>query len=223
MRSEIAETFEEFGVSMYQGYGMTECAPLISANYPGVNCFGSVGKPVSYMDVKVENGEIMVRGDGVMLGYYNNDQATREAFSEDGWLYTGDLGYFDKEGYLYITGRSKNLIILDNGKNIYPEEIEAYLGMIPGVKDVMVYESKGKICAAIQPTDINDSHVIKEIKHGIKKYNNDAAPYKRIVAFDFIARDFPKTTSLKIKRKEALAMIKETVCKKRPRIWRKAI
>ena len=214
LRSEIAETFEEFGVSMYQGYGMTECAPLISANYPGINRFGSVGKPVAYMDVKVENGEIMVKGDGVMLGYYKNEQATSDAVTEDGWLYTGDLGHFDDDGFLYITGRSKNLIILDNGKNIYPEEIEAYLGMIPGIKDVMVYESKGKLCAAIQPTDINNSHVIKEIKHGIKKYNNDTAPYKRIVAYDFIAREFPKTTSLKIKRKEALAMIKETVCKK---------
>lgn len=214
LRSEIAETFEEFGVSMFQGYGMTECAPLISANYPGINRFGSVGKPVAYMDVKIENGEILVKGDGVMLGYYKNEQATREAMTENGWMYTGDLGYFDDDGYLYITGRSKNLIILDNGKNIYPEEIEAYIGMISGVKDVMVYESKGKICAAIQPTDINNSHVIKGIKHGIKQYNNDAAPYKRIVAYDFIAREFPKTTSLKIKRKEALAMIKETVCKK---------
>ena len=214
LRSEIAEMFEQFGVSMYQGYGMTECAPLIAANYPGVNRFGSVGQPVAYMDVKVHRGEIMVKGDGVMLGYYKNEQATREAMTEDGWLCTGDLGHFDPDGYLYITGRSKNLIILDNGKNIYPEEIEAYLGMIPGVKTVMVYENKGKLCAAFQPTDINNSDVIKEIKHGIKQYNNDAAPYKRIVAFDFIARDFPKTTSLKIKRKESLEMIKETVSKK---------
>lgn len=214
LRPEIAETFEEFGVSMYQGYGMTECGPLIAANYPGINRFGSVGMPVSYMDVKIEDHEIMVKGDGVMLGYYKNEQATRDAITEDGWLYTGDLGYFDREGYLYITGRSKNLIILDNGKNIYPEELESYLAIIPGVKDVLVYESKGKICAAVQPTDINDNQVIKEIKNGIKKYNNDAAPYKRIVAYDFIARDFPKTTSMKIKRKEAVQMIKETVCKK---------
>ena len=214
LRGEIVDTFEEFGVSMFQGYGMTECAPLIAANYPGINRVGSVGKPVAYMDVKIENDEIMVKGDGVMLGYYKNEQETREAVTEDGWLHTGDLGYFDKDGYLYITGRSKNLIILDNGKNIYPEEIEAYLSTIPGVKAVLVYENQGKICAAVQPTDINNAGVIKEIRHGIKKYNNDTAPYKRVVAYDFIARDFPKTTSLKIKRKEALAMVKETVCKK---------
>ena len=214
LRSEIVETFEEFGVSMYQGYGMTECAPLIAANYPGINRFGSVGKPVAYMDVKIEDGEILTKGAGVMLGYYKNTEATNEAFTEDGWLRTGDLGYFDKDGYLYITGRSKNLIILDNGKNIYPEELEAQLSLIDGIKEVMVYESNGKICMAIQPTDINDEQVIKGIKHGIKKYNNQAPPYKRIVSYDFIAREFPKTTSMKIKRKEAVKMIKETVCKK---------
>jgi len=214
LRSEIAQTFEEFGVSMYQGYGMTECAPLISANYPGINRHGSVGKPVNYMDVKIEDGEILTRGDGVMLGYYKNEEATREAVTKDGWLRTGDLGYFDRDGYLYITGRSKNLIILDNGKNIYPEELEAHLAVIPGIKEIMVYESRGKLCAAIQPTDINDKCLLKDIKGGIKKYNNEAPPYKRIVSYDFIARDFPKTTSLKIKRKEAIKMVSELVCKK---------
>jgi len=214
LRSEIAEAFDEFGINMYQGYGLTECAPLISANYPRENRFGSVGKPVSYMDVKIEDGEILVKGSGVMLGYYKNPKATAEAFTEDGWLRTGDLGYFDADGFLYITGRSKNLIILDNGKNIYPEELELHLATIDGVKDVMVYESKGRLCAAIQPTDINDKNLAKSIKLGVKKFNASQAPYKRIVALTFIARDFPKTTTLKIKRKEAMKMIKEIVVKK---------
>ena len=214
LRPEIAKTFEEFGVSMYQGYGMTESAPLIAANYPGINRHGSVGKPVAYMDVKIEDGEILTRGEGVMLGYYKNEEATREAVTEDGWLHTGDLGYFDRDGYLYITGRSKNLIILDNGKNIYPEELETHLSVIPGIKEIMVYESRGKLCAAIHPIDINDTQMLKGIKAGIKKYNNDAPPYKRIVSYDFIAREFPKTTSLKIKRKEAIKMVAELVCKK---------
>ena len=214
LRPEIAKTFEEFGVSMYQGYGMTECAPLIAANYPGINRHGSVGKPVAYMDVKIEDGEILTRGEGVMLGYYKNEEATREAVTEDGWLHTGDLGYFDRDGYLYITGRSKNLIILDNGKNIYPEELETHLSVIPGIKEIMVYESRGKLCAAIHPIDINDTQMLKGIKAGIKKYNNEAPPYKRIVSYDFIAREFPKTTSLKIKRKEAIKMVAELVCKK---------
>lgn len=214
LRPEIAEVFDEFGINMYQGYGLTECAPLISANYPRVNKVGSVGKPVSYMDVKIEEGEIVVKGDGVMLGYYKNEKATEEAFTKDGYLRTGDLGHFDEEGYLYITGRSKNLIILDNGKNIYPEELETKIAVIDGVKDVLVYENKGKICAAIQPMDINDKETAKKIKNELKELNAAWPSYKRIVAIDFVARDFPKTTTLKIKRKEAIAMVKEQVVKK---------
>ena len=214
LRPEIAEAFDEFGVNMYQGYGLTECAPLISANYPGCNKFGSVGKPVEYMDVKIIDGEIMVKGSGVMLGYYKNPEATAEAFTEDGYLHTGDLGWQDEEGYLYITGRSKNLIILDNGKNIYPEELEAHLGNIIGVKDIMVYENKGKICAAVLPVNGNDDNLIKQIKQGIKDFNAEQPPYKRVVSIVFISKEFPKTTTLKIKRKEAVKMIKEQVVKK---------
>ena len=214
LRPEIAEAFDEFGVNMYQGYGLTECAPLISANYPGCNRFGSVGKPVAYMDVKIVDGEILVKGDGVMLGYYKDDVATAEAFDGDGYLRTGDLGHFDEDGFLYITGRSKNLIILDNGKNIYPEEIEAHISTIEGVKDVMVYENKGKLCAAIQPVDFNDKELTKKIKLGIKAVNAELPPYKRVVFIVFISRDFPRTTTLKIKRKEAIKMIKEIIVKK---------
>ncbi len=214
LRPEIAKAFDEFGINMYQGYGLTECAPLISANYPKANKFGSVGKPVAYMDVKIDNGEILVKGSGVMLGYYKNTDATAEAFDENGYLHTGDLGYFDDDGYLYITGRSKNLIILDNGKNIYPEELEAHIATIEGVKDVMVYESKGKLCAAVQPIDFNDKALTKSIKSGIKELNATQPPYKKIVSIVFISRDFPKTTTLKIKRKEAVQMIKEIVIKK---------
>ena len=211
LRPEIAEAFDEFGVNMYQGYGLTECAPLISANYPSENKIGSVGKPVSYMDVKIKDGEILVKGDGVMLGYYKNPEATAEAFTEDGWLRTGDLGYFDDEGYLYITGRSKNLIILENGKNIYPEELEAHISTIDGIKDVLVYENKGKICAAIHPMDLHDKNMIRNIKQGIKDFNATLPTYKKIVAVEFIARDFPKTTTLKIKRKEAIQMVTEII------------
>ncbi len=214
LRPEIAETFDEFGINMYQGYGLTECAPLISANYPKENKFGSVGKPVSYMDVKIDEGEILVKGPGVMLGYYKNPEATADAFVGDGWLRTGDLGHFDEEGYLYITGRSKNLIILDNGKNIYPEELESHIAVLEGVKDVMVYESKGKICAAVQPTDFNNKELTRSIKQGIKELNATQPPYKKIVSIIFISRDFPKTTTMKIKRKEAVQMVKEVVSKK---------
>ncbi len=214
LRPEIAEAFSEFGINMYQGYGLTECAPLISANYPKANKIGSVGKPISYMDVKIEGGEILVKGDGVMLGYYKDPDATKEAFDEEGWLRTGDLGYFDDEGYLYITGRSKNLIILKNGKNIYPEELESHISVIEGVKDVMVYESGGKLCAAVQPLDVYDNELIRKIKLGIKEINASQPTYKRIVSIVITAREFPKTTTMKIKRKEALRMIEEIIVKK---------
>ncbi len=214
LRPEIAKAFDEFGINMYQGYGLTECAPLISANYPKENKFGSVGKPVSYMKVRIDEGEIIVKGDGVMLGYYKNPQATEEAFDEDGWLRTGDLGYFDDDGYLYITGRSKNLIVLDNGKNIYPEELEAHISTLEGVKEVMVYESKGKICAAVHPSDFNNKELTRAIKQGIRAFNATQPAYKKIVSIIFISRDLPKTTTLKIKRDEAIKMVEEVVAKK---------
>lgn len=208
LRSEVAEAFDEFGINMYQGYGLTECAPLVAANYPGKNRFGSVGLPVSYMQLKIENQEILVRGDGVMLGYYKNPEATREAI-QDGWFHTGDLGYQDGDGYLYITGRSKNLILLDNGKNVYPEELEEYLMTVPGIRDVMVYDDNGKISAIVQPLCPNDKEVLAGIKQGIRKLNEKLPPYKRIVGLDFRIQEFPKTTTLKIKRQEVMQWIQE--------------
>lgn len=214
LRAEVVSAFEDFGVNMYQGYGLTECAPLISANYPNVNRLNSVGKPVSYMDVQIREGEIVVKGPGVMLGYYKNPEATAESFTEDGYFCTGDLGRFDDDGYLYITGRSKNLIILSNGKNIYPEELEAHIMTIEGVRDVMVYESNGKIAAAVHPADVHDKAVLKNIKQKVKDINATLPSYKRVTTLNFVAREFPKTTTLKIKRKEAMQMIEQLVEKK---------
>lgn len=214
LRAEVVNTFEQFGINMYQGYGLTECAPLISANYPRGNRVNSVGKPVSYMDVQIRDGEIIAKGPGVMLGYYKNPEATAEAFTEDGYFRTGDLGHFDKDGYLYITGRSKNLIILNNGKNIYPEELEAHFMTIEGVKDVMVYESSGKIAAAFHPVDIHDKAVLKNIKLKVKDINATLPSYKRVTTLNFVAREFPKTTTMKIKRKDAMQMLEQLVEKK---------
>lgn len=213
LRPEIGEAFEEFGIHMYQGYGLTECAPLVAANWPGNNKYGSVGQPVSYMKVKIVDQEILVKGDGVMRGYYKNPQATAEAI-QDGWFHTGDLGYQDGDGYLYITGRSKNLIILDNGKNIYPEELESYIMKVPGVKDVMVYDDNGKLSALVLPLQPGDSALMKEIKQGIRKINEELPAYKRITGLDYRAQEFPKTTTLKIKRAEVMKWLKENRRKK---------
>jgi long-chain acyl-CoA synthetase len=207
LRPEIAKTLDEFGFHIYQGYGMTECAPLIAANYPGNDRIGSVGKPVSYMNVKIVNEEIMLRGDGVMISYYNNPEENENAFV-NGWFKTGDLGYIDNEGYLYITGRAKNLIILDNGKNIYPEEIESYLLKIPCVKDAFVYEDHGKISALIVPESMKEG-TIRSIKTGIRDLNEKVPAYKRVVGLSFRPSDLPKTTTLKTKRNEVLKWIEQ--------------
>ena len=211
LRPEICDLFAEFGVNVFQGYGLTECAPLVCADNPEFNKVGSVGKPY-YMEVKTVNGEVMVKGPAVMLGYYKNEEATKEAI-EDGWFHTGDLGYLDDEGYLYLTGRCKNIIILDNGKNIYPEELEEKIAAIEGVKDVFVYSDKGRLCTLVLPVNPGDKDKKKAIESGIKKINETLPPYKKITFISFTSRDFPKTTTLKIKRHELLEMIKSQLQK----------
>ena len=130
---EIINTFDSLGITILNGYGITECAPLISANRNRYRKPGSVGTPILACRVKIDNpdengeGEICVKGPNVMLGYYNNPEATAEVFDKDGFFHTGDYGKLDEEGWIYITGRKKNLIILSNGKDVYPEEIEADL------------------------------------------------------------------------------------------------
>lgn len=207
LRPEICQCFEEFGINLYQGYGLTECAPLVAANYPRLDRVGSVGKPVSYMEVKIENGEILTKGPGLMLGYYKNQEQTDEVIV-DGWFHTGDLGYLDEDGFLFITGRCKSLIILDNGKNIYPEELEEKILTIEGVKDAFVYGDKGRICALVLPADANDMEKKREIENGIRKLNEVLPTYKKLTFVSFTNKEFPKTTTLKIKRHELLETIK---------------
>lgn len=212
LRPEICECFAQFGINMYQGYGLTECAPLVAANCPSADRVGSVGLPVKYMEVKIDNGEIAVKGPGVMIGYYKNPEATNEVI-RDGWFYTGDLGYIDEDGYLFITGRSKNIIILDNGKNIYPEELEEKFATIDGVKDVFVYGDKGRLCTLILPECPGDKDKKKAIESAVKKINETLPTYKKITCINFTSREFPKTTTLKIKRHELMEMVKNQLVK----------
>lgn len=213
LRPEVANFFAEFGICMIQGYGLTECAPLVAANCPAENRIGSVGKPVSFLETKLKDGEIIVKGPGVMLGYYKNEEATKEAIV-DGWFHTGDLGRFDKDGFLYITGRSKNLIILDNGKNIYPEELESKIKPIDGVKEVMVFADGGRLSALVVPTLSADRELRKVIEKGIQKVNETLPTYQKIVNIMFTNVELPKTTTLKIKRKEVMKRIEEQKRKK---------
>ena len=141
---EIIKDFYHFGITVLEGYGITECSPLVAVNRPGKVKFHSVGTPVQNCEVMIdydpgqETGEILVKGENVMLGYYKNPSATEAVFTEDGWFRTGDIGYMDKKGYIFITGRKKNVIILSNGKNVFPEELEEHLSKNPEILESVV-------------------------------------------------------------------------------------
>lgn len=204
LRDDVAKILQTIGIEVYQGYGLTETSPVISVNAPILgNKIGSVGKLIDGTEVRIKDGEIQVKSPSVMLGYYKNQEATDETFDE-GWLKTGDLGYVDKDGFLFITGRKKNLIILDNGKNIYPEELEEHLNAIPCIKDAMVYEHKGTICAMIQLVSLSEKETAKE---AIRNLNGKMPTYKKIKGITFRVKDFPKTTTMKIKRNEVMKEI----------------
>lgn len=215
--ADIARGYIDFGFNFFIGYGITECSPLITANMSLRHSkMASCGRAISCCDVKIDSpdangeGEIMVKGKNVMLGYYNNTSATEQAMSDD-WFRTGDIGRFDEDKFLYITGRIKNIIVLKNGKNVYPEELEGYLYKIPYIKEVVIYGSEGKagdelsISAEIYPNiercqSDNIVDVEGVIKKEIDKINGEVSYYKRVVKVTFRDNEFEKTTSKKIKR-----------------------
>lgn len=218
INQDIVEFFEGMGISVLNGYGITECAPLISVNRSRHVVKGSVGTVLNMDDVKIVDpnedgeGEICVKGPNVMLGYYKNDEATAEAIDEEGYFRTGDYGKLTKDRILYITGRKKNLIILSNGKNVYPEEIENELISVPGVQDIIVYEGKSRrgmeynaIVAEIFPDkDYIEKNGITDVKAYLQgylnQYNKTAVPYKKISVLKVRKEDFPKNTLRKIMR-----------------------
>ncbi len=218
LNQDIIDTFESIGIVILNGYGITECAPLISCNRNEYRKNGSVGTPIIGEKVKIadpdENGEgeICVKGPNVMMGYYKNPEATEAAFDKDGYFKTGDFGKLDEEGWIYITGRLKNLIILSNGKNVYPEEIETEISRIYGVNEVVVYEglnkdgsSKDCIVAEIYPDfDALKAHGItdtqKHFKDGVNEINKRSAPYKKVQIVKIRNEEFEKNTSKKIIR-----------------------
>lgn len=218
LNQDIIDTFEGIGIVILNGYGITECAPLISCNRNEYRKKGSVGIPIIGEQVKIANpdengeGEICVKGPNVMMGYYKNPEATAAAFDSEGYFKTGDYGKLDEEGWIYITGRLKNLIILSNGKNVYPEEIENEISRIYGVNEVVVYEglnkdgsSKDCIVAEIYPDfDALKLHGItdpqKHFKDGVNEINKRSAPYKKVQIVKIRDVEFEKNTSKKIIR-----------------------
>ncbi len=221
---EVAKGFLELGVSIFQGYGITETSPVIAAEAPGNMSLGTVGKTLKGVSVKINDpnaegvGEILVKGPNVMLGYYNNPAATSEVI-KDGWYHTGDLGRIDGHGDLVICGRLKNLIVTPNGKNVYPEEVETELLNSPFIAEAMVYGHKvstsaEEVYAMIFPNqDAVDDYARennlypmaedqreKLIRSEVLEVGKRLADYKRIKKFTLRESEFPKTTTRKIKR-----------------------
>ena len=202
--------FDDIGIHVVVGYGITECSPFIAVNRNHYSRLGSAGLPLTCSTVKIDKkesekeGEILVKGDMVMKGYYNNPELTKEVM-EDDYFRTGDIGYQDKDGFIYISGRKKNVIILSNGKNVYPEELEFILMKNDVIKEVIVKEKDNKIVAEIYPNkeEIDNrkiENVLEYFKNYIDEINKTQPLYKNINDVEIRNREFEKTTSKKIKR-----------------------
>ena len=222
MNPEVSYSIEKFGMRVLQGYGLTECSPLVAGNNDFYHKNNAVGLPIPNVEYRIDSpndegvGEIAVKGPNVMLGYYQNEEATNDVL-KDGWFYTGDLGRIDEDGYLYITGRSKSVIVTTNGKNIYPEELEYYLNeeeaiaeaIVLGVEDKKNHDTivKAKIFPNMEvikkmlkvdfPTK---EQIMQVVTNSIQKINAKIPNYKHIKGFKIVDQELEKTTTQKIKR-----------------------
>ncbi len=213
---ELVRDFYYFGITILQGYGITECSPLVAVNRAGNVKFDAVGQPVENCEVKIDfpdengEGEILVRGGNVMMGYYKNPEATAEAFTEDGWFRTGDIGRIDEEQFITITGRKKNLIIASNGKNVYPEEIEEYLATLEYLSECVVLAREGVngeavITAIVVPNtevlgEMSDDVLMEKLKADVNEINRKLPSYKAVRNVEIRHEEFEKTSAKKIKR-----------------------
>ncbi len=200
----MLDLFATYGIDILQGYGMTECAPVISTTMSWNIKKGSVGQLIPNCEAKVVDEELWVRGSSVMQGYYQMPEETKETLV-DGWLRTGDLGYVDEEGFVYLTGRKKNLIITKNGENVSPEELENRLSESPLIQEVLVRESEGVIEAEIFPDyEYIEKKNILDIQAALQElidnWNKQAPAYKKIYRLKVRETEFTKTPSKKIKR-----------------------
>ena len=227
---DILKAFDIMGMTIVQGYGLTESSPVISANDLSHNKYGSVGRPIPGVCVKIVNEEIVASGPNIMQGYFKMPEETEKVL-RDGWLYTGDVGYLDKDGYLYITGRIKDVIISSSGLNVYPDEVEFELNKIPYIKESCVIGRKVRtgikkgseeVFAVVSPDieyfekmglSIDDNAVFTAIHEAIGKLNEKLPMHKRISGMEVRNTEFPKTSTKKIKRFE--------VRKEMEKIWQR--
>lgn len=200
---EIIKGYKEFGIEIAQGYGMTECSPRICTGVKNCPHPSSVGRRVPGCEIKIVDGEICVKSPSVMQGYYKDPEETANSLTQDGWLRTGDLGYINDDDYVYITGRKKNLIILSNGENVSPEEIENQFAYFRPVKEIIVHDRDNAITAEVFPDPEYVSENIRdEIQQKIDEVNSKFPPAKRIVKLVIRDTEFKKTASKKIIRSE---------------------
>lgn len=226
---ELEKGLNDLGIDTYQGYGLTETSPVIAAEHKTVTRLGSIGRLLPSIEGKIVDpneqgiGELAVKGPTVMLGYYQNKEATDETII-DGWLHTGDLAYFDKDDYIFITGRKKNVIVLKNGKNIYPEESEILLNKIEGVKESFVFgkpedgdNADLKLAAKVvyDPDEMKEKFGLEDVEEikkkiwaDIKEINKKMPTYKYIKELYITDKELIKTTTQKIKRFEEIKTIK---------------
>jgi long-chain acyl-CoA synthetase len=214
LNSDVEKFFKRINFPFSIGYGMTECGPLISYEAWDKTMQSSAGKLVDRMEVRIDSedpynvvGEIQVKGENVMIGYYKNEEATRESFTDDGWLKTGDLGIIDKNNFIYIKGRSKNMLLGPSGQNIYPEEIESKLTNQPFIAECVVTERKGKLIALIYPDlealkteNIEESAIQRIMEENIKKTNHELPKYEQLAGIEIVNEEFEKTPKKNIKR-----------------------
>ena len=219
---KVADGFRDFGIYVVQGYGLTETSPVLAAENVKYYKTGSTGLPMPGVELQIDNpneqgiGEIKAKGPNVMLGYYENEEETNKVL-KDGWFYTGDLGYMDKDGFLYITGRKKNVIVLKNGKNVYPEELEVLIGNLPYVKENMVFGKEKDDDLVVSAKIVYNQDYMKDnypdktqediekiIWEDIKEINKTMPNYKHIKNIIVTDQEMIKTTTAKIKRYEEI-------------------
>lgn len=226
---KVAEGFRNFGIYVAQGYGLTETSPVIAAELTKQKRLGSIGKKFPSVEVKIDNpdkegvGELLAKGNSVMLGYYNNDEANEEVFTKDGWFCTGDLARIDKNGYIYISGRKKFVIVLKNGKNVYPEEIESLIEKNDLIKECMVFgmpARDGDVTLSVKVCydkdyvknkfgDITKEEISKKVWDWVKEVNQTMPKYKYVKKLVLTDEELVKTTTLKIKRNVEMKKIME--------------
>ena len=226
--SKVERKFNDFGIHIVQGYGLTETSPVIAAENDKYTKYGSVGIPMKHTEVKIVDkdekgiGEIIVKGPNVMLGYYENEEATH-AVMQDGWFHTGDLGYIDKDGFLFITGRKKDVIVLKNGKKVFPEELETLINRNEEIEESFVYgmpdkQDKSKIKVAVKVVynkeivkekygDISEEDLYPIIWNKIKEVNKTLPRYKYIMHMILTDEPLIKTTTHKTKRNEEMKKV----------------